>query len=81
MPNFVGQARGATSPEQPKGCSGMQFCPELCKPTRGNIQGQALRLTAMLQARMKPLASIASGDERIVNGRAAASGEKQMDSS
>jgi len=48
------------------------------KNTRG---GQALTLTAIWQARLERVASSASWHERMVNGRAAASGEKRIDSS
>ena len=40
---------------------------------------QALRLTAIRQARLEPLALSASGHERMVNGWAAASGEEKFD--
>ncbi len=36
-------------------------------------------MLAIMQALLKPLASSASGHERMVNGRAAASGENRMD--
>src|SRR5271157_2151173 len=39
----------------------------------GNTQGQASQLLAIMQALLKPPALSASGHERIVNGRAAAS--------
>src|SRR5208337_3548523 len=45
------------------------------KKTRG---GQALTLTAIWQARLERVASSASWHERMVNGRAAASGEKRI---
>ena len=38
-----------------------------------------MRLMAIQQARLEPLAVSVSGHERMVNGRAAASGEKRMD--
>ena len=40
---------------------------------------EALRLIAIRQARLEPLALSASGHERMVNGWAAASGEKRID--
>src|SRR5208282_5350101 len=40
---------------------------------------RALRLMAIQQARLEPLAVSVSGHERMVNGRAAARGEKRMD--
>ena len=40
---------------------------------------QALRLMAIRQARLEPLALMASGRERMFNGWAAASGEKRID--
>src|SRR5271157_4360970 len=40
---------------------------------------QALRLMGMRPARLEPLALRASGHERMVNGRAAASGEKRIE--
>ncbi len=38
-------------------------------------------MLAIMQALLKPLALSASGPERMVNGRAPASGEKRMDMS
>ena len=43
-----------------------------------NIQGQGSRLIAILQAGLKPLALSASGHERMINGRAAASGGERI---
>jgi hypothetical protein len=45
----------------------------------GIRRAQALRLTAIRQARLEPLALSASGHERMFNGWAAASGEKRID--
>ena len=44
----------------------------------GNTQGQPSQLLAIMQALLKPPALSASGHERIVNGRAAVSGEKRL---
>ena len=43
------------------------------------MREEALRLMAIRQAGLEPLALSASGRERMVNGRAAASGEKRID--
>src|SRR5208337_422706 len=45
---------------------------------RINTEGQAAQLLAIMQARLRSLASSASGHERMVNARAA-SGEKTID--
>ena len=45
----------------------------------GNQGEQALRLMGIRQARLEPLALSVCGHERMVNGRAAASGEKRID--
>src|SRR5271157_2242799 len=51
-----------------------------CKPRCPNARKeQALRLMAIRQARLEPLALSASSHERIVNGRSAASGEESID--
>ena len=56
--------------------------PRLSTPTwsssREARRGQALRLIAIRQARLKPLALSASNHESMVNGRAAASGEERI---
>ena len=44
----------------------------------GNTQGQSSQLLAIMQALLKPPALSASGHERMVNGRAAVSGEKRL---
>ncbi len=51
--------------------------PAVKSPTPG--WHQALRLMAIRQARLEPLALSVSGRERMVDGRATASGEKRID--
>jgi len=48
-------------------------------PWDGNTQGQASQLLAIMQAILKPTASSTSGHKRMINGQAAASGEKRME--
>ena len=43
------------------------------------MREQALRLMGIRPARLESLALSASGHERMINGRAAASGEKRID--
>jgi len=45
----------------------------------GTMSGRSLRLMAIRQARLEPMALSASGQEKMVNRWAAASGEKQID--
>jgi hypothetical protein len=45
----------------------------------GMVRGQASHLEVFRLARLDPLALSASGHERVVNDRAAASGEQRMD--
>jgi len=51
----------------------------ILKPLHATRRAQALAVMAIRPARLAPLALSASGHERVVNDRAAASGEKRMD--
>jgi len=61
------------------GWDGLPDPREFVRSIRRLKREHALRLMAIRDARLEPLASSASGHERMVNGRPAASGEERFD--